>query len=121
MLLITAMQSARPQQLWAASLLSATIGLVAFALLAGSRMLLATRFGSTIADGADRQASRQPGGGDHRRGRRHRRPRRRAVTAWWAWIELADVAGIVVPRPSSVWEDISSAPGEYVSATVSTL
>ena len=58
-LLITAMQSARPQQLWAASLLSASIGLAAFALLAGSRVLLAKRFGTTIGDGADRTSHKK--------------------------------------------------------------
>ena len=117
-LLITAMQSARPQQLWAASLLSASIGLAAFALLAGSRVLLAQRFGTTIGDSADRTSQKK---------------RRLSViiaelvaiavlsavliTAWWAWIEIGDISGIVVPRPSSVWEDISSSPGEYLSAT----
>ena len=121
-LLITAMQSARPQQLWAASLLSASIGLAAFALLAGSRTLLALRFGTTIGESAPRP--------------RHKSNRVSVilaeivalvaliailVTAWWAWIELADIAGIVVPRPSAVWEDISSSPGEYLSATLWTL
>ncbi len=121
-LLITAMQSARPQQLWAASLLSASIGLAAFALLAGSRVLLAKRFGTTIGDSADRTSQKK---------------RRLSViiaefvaiavlsavliTAWWAWIEIGDISGIVVPRPSSVWEDISSSPGEYLSATFATL
>ncbi len=121
-LLITAMQSARPQQLWAASLLSATIGLLAFALLACSRIALAKRFGSTIAESPDRP-----------RAKSNRFSVMAAevvafaglgivlVTIWWAWIEMGDVAGIVVPRPSSVWEDISSSPGEYFSATVSTL
>jgi ABC-type nitrate/sulfonate/bicarbonate transport system permease component len=121
-LLITAMQSARPQQLWAASLLSATIGLLAFALLAGARSLLARRFGSTIA-----------GTSEHRPQRSNRVFVIAAeavafaalatvlVTAWWAWIELADISGIVVPRPSAVWEDVSSSPGEYVSATFATL
>jgi ABC-type nitrate/sulfonate/bicarbonate transport system permease component len=121
-LLITAMQSARPSQLWAASLLSATIGLLAFAVLAGTRVLLSKRFGATIAEGTEHHAAR---------------PNRLSVivaeavaivglavvgvTVWWAWIELGNVAGIVVPRPSAVWEDISSSPGEYVSATIATL
>ena len=121
-MLITAMQAARPQQLWAASLLSASIGLLAFTVLAGARILFSRRFGSTIAQGTD-----------------HRRPRTKrlrllvveiaavaslvlvAVTVWWAWIELGDVAGIVVPRPSAVWEDLSSEPGEYLAAAGATL
>ena len=121
-MLITAMQAARPQQLWAASLLSASIGLLAFTVLAGARILFSRRFGSTIAQGID-----------------HRRPRTKrlrllvveiaavaslvlvAVTVWWAWIELGDVAGIVVPRPSAVWEDLSSEPGEYLAAAGATL
>jgi ABC-type nitrate/sulfonate/bicarbonate transport system permease component len=121
-LLITAMQSARPQQLWAASLLSATIGLLAFAVLAGTRTLLARRYGSTIAQRSERE---------RRRGNRVAVIAAEVaafagltavmVTAWWAWIELADIAGIVVPRPSAVWEDVSSSPGEYVSAAISTL
>jgi sulfonate transport system permease protein len=121
-MLITAMQSARPEQLWAASLLSATIGLMAFALLAGTRVLLARRFGSTIAE-----SSQLP------------RPRKSrlaiiaaeaiaiavlaalAVTLWWGWIEVFNVAGIVAPRPSAVWKDITSSPGDYVSAMFATL
>ena len=119
-LLITAMQSARPQQLWAASLLGATIGLLARALLAGSRMALTRRFGSTIAESSTVK------------------PRATGaaviiaeviafaalavvlVTIWWAWIELADVAGIVVPPVLRLGGHLVGA-GEYVSATVSTL
>ncbi len=43
------------------------------------------------------------------------------VTIWWAWIELADVSPIVVPRPSRVWEDLVDDPGAYLSATGATL
>jgi ABC-type nitrate/sulfonate/bicarbonate transport system permease component len=120
-LLITAMQSARPQQLWAASLLSATVGLLAYALLAGSRMALARRFGSTIAESSTVKAKSSRASVIIAEVIAFAALAVVMVTIWWAWIELADVAGIVVPRPSSVWEDISSAPGEYVTATVSTL
>jgi NitT/TauT family transport system permease protein len=44
-----------------------------------------------------------------------------AVTVWWGWIEVFNVAGIVVPRPSAVWRDISSSPGDYVAAMFATL
>jgi NitT/TauT family transport system permease protein len=120
-LLITAMQSARPQQLWAASLLSATVGLLAYALLAGSRMALARRFGSTIAESSTHKAKSNRASVIIAEVIAFAALAVIMVTIWWAWIELADVAGIVVPRPSSVWKDISSAPGEYVSATIATL
>ena len=41
------------------------------------------------------------------------------VTLWWAWIEIGRHRRHRRPGASSVWEDISSSPGEYVSATVS--
>ena len=40
------------------------------------------------------------------------------VAAWWAWIELADIRRSSCRDPSAVWEDISSSPGDYVSATL---
>ena len=47
-LLIGAMQSGRAERLWAASLISAACGLLAFALFAGLRRLLVGRFGGSI-------------------------------------------------------------------------
>ena len=120
--LITAMQAARPSTLWAASLLASALGLSAFALLAGARILLARRYGGTIAEGVSPEPPR--------------RSFRRAFAievgaivslavvltfAWWAWIEINDISPIVVPRPSAVWSDLISAPGEYWSATLGTL
>ena len=121
-LLITAMQGARPQALWAASLLSATLGLLAFVLLAGARTLLARRYGATIAEGT----SHQP------RGENRLREfglevvafvslSTLMIAAWWLWIELADISPIVVPRPSAVWDDLVAAPGDYASAAAGTL
>lgn len=120
--LIAAMQGARPEALWAASLLSASLGLSAYALLALARTLLARRYGSTIGE----QPVSAP-------------PRKNwlrslgieivalvalvavLVGAWWLWIEVADVSPIVVPRPSAVFDDLTSTPGDYVAATGSTL
>ncbi len=120
-LLITAMQSARPSQLWAASLLSAAIGLLAYSTLAGFRSMLTNRFGSTIAES----------------GLTAPRPKSIKVVAievvavgallaafvsiWWLWIELADIPGIVVPRPGAVFADIAETPSLYLLAAGSTL
>jgi sulfonate transport system permease protein len=121
-LLITAMQGGRPEQLWAASLLAAACGLLAFGVVAASRSVVARRFGGLIAQHVEPPAPR------------HGRLRRAvvealaiaafavaALTIWWAWIELADVSPLVVPRPSAVWDDLTAAPGEYVSAAWATL
>jgi ABC-type nitrate/sulfonate/bicarbonate transport system permease component len=122
-LLITAMQSARPERLWAASLLSAACGLGAFALLAGCRQLLGRRFGSAIAQAA-------PAGSTHRaRGARVLAIEAGTVVAlsavlvfaWWAWIEIRDISPLVVPPPSAAWDDLSASPGTYLSATGATL
>lgn len=121
-LLITAMQGGRAERLWAASLLAAACGLLAYALLAGARALLVKRYGATIAE-----ASTEP----HRATNRLREIALEIVaivalvvilvTAWWMWIELADIAAIVVPRPSSVWTDLRSSPGDYLAASGATL
>ena len=119
-LLIGAMQSGRAERLWAASLISAACGLLAFALFAGLRRLLVGRFGGSIL------RSDEP----------VRRRRRTSalielltavglgavmVTAWWVWIELADISPLVVPRPGRVWDDLTSAPGDYLAAAGATL
>jgi NitT/TauT family transport system permease protein len=120
-LLISGMQSGRPERLWAASLISAGCGLIAFGALALLRRGLAARYGSIIA---------QP---EPVRARPHRVRSFFAelaaavgvgaalVLAWFVWIEVADISPLVVPRPSRVWSDISASPGEYLSATWSTL
>src|SRR5690606_12258761 len=116
----SAMQGARPDRLWAASLLSAACGLIAFAVLAVGRDRAAARFGATVV-----QQRAEPA---------HFSLRRvpleilaiaalvaLLVGAWWAWIELADVSPLVVPRPSAVWDDLRTNPGDYASATGATL
>ena len=121
-LLIGAMQAARPPALWAASLLVAALGLVAYALFSVVRTMAVRRYGAAIVEGVE---PRKPLG-----------YRLRAlviepvaivglaatlVAAWWLWIELAGISPIVVPRPSSVWDDITSFPGEYAAAAGDTL
>jgi ABC-type nitrate/sulfonate/bicarbonate transport system permease component len=121
-LLLGAMQTGRPDRLWAASLLSATCGLVAFGVLAAARWALTRRYGSTIAQSVETV------------GRRRRVVRTALVeivtavalaallvTAWWAWIELADVSPLVVPRPLRVWRDLHGHAGIYLHATGATL
>lgn len=121
-LLIGAMQNGRADRLWAASLLSAACGLIAYITFAGLRVVLVHRFGASIT----RSAS-------------NRHVRRRAVRTvlievvtlitiatvlvgvWFAWIELGNISPLVVPRPSRVWTDLSSAPGDYAAATIQTL
>lgn len=121
-LLISAMQSGRAERLWAASLLSAACGLVAYAVLAAIRARLVRRFGATVTQTVDTPTPRRP----------------LVVTviveaatvagvaavlvlAWWLWIEAAEISPLVVPRPSRVWDDLASTPGDYVSAAGVTL
>ena len=121
-LLITSMQGGRADRLWAASLLSAACGLLAYGLLAAVRAAAVRRFGSEIAQ--------QPVAVPHRHGRlRHLLTETAAVAIllgalvalWWTWVEVKDISPIVVPRPSAVLEDLVAAPGEYLSATARTL
>jgi ABC-type nitrate/sulfonate/bicarbonate transport system permease component len=120
-LLITAMQGARADRLWAASLLAALCGLVAFAVLALVRRLVAARYGTTIATATTEAAPEDTA--------------RRigteiagvvalvavVVFAWWCWIEIADISPLVVPRPSAVWRDLLDTPTDYLSAAIDTL
>ncbi len=121
-LLITSMQGARADRLWAASLLSAACGLFAFGLLAAVRVSAARRFGSELAQ--------PPVATQNRHGRLRRVLTETAAVAvllgglvaiWWAWVEVKDISPIVVPRPSAVLDDLVGAPGEYLSATLRTL
>lgn len=121
-LLITAMQSGRPDRLWAASLLSAGCGLVAFAVLAGLRQLLVRRYGATI--------TRPPEPVRHRRNPVATIGMELVtlavviallVTTWYVWIETQDISPLVVPRPSRVWRDLTGSFGDYVSAAIATL
>ncbi|MEO5899852.1 MAG: ABC transporter permease subunit [Ilumatobacteraceae bacterium] len=120
-LLLSAMQTGRADRLWAASLLSAGCGLVAFAALAAARVALSRRYGASVT-----QTIAAP--------RRHSVARTALlevvtgavliallVTAWWVWITAAHVSPLVVPRPSRVWRDLHSNFGTYLSATGATL
>ncbi|MFN8024747.1 MAG: ABC transporter permease subunit [Acidimicrobiales bacterium] len=121
-LLISAMQSGRAERLWAASLLSAAAGLVAYALLATLRAVMVRRYGASITQTAERSTATRPaartllvelvtslaiGAG--------------LVLIWFTWIEWADISPLVVPRPSAVWDDLVATPGDYVSAAFATL
>jgi sulfonate transport system permease protein len=120
-LLISGMQSGRPEKLWGASLISAVLGLAAFGALELVRRAVVRRYGATIAQAEP--VRRRP----------HRLRSAIAdliaaagvgavlVTAWYVWIETADVSPLVVPRPSRVWRDITDSPGAYWSATWATL
>ena len=121
-LLISGMQSGRAERLWAASLLSAGCGLLAFAALALVRRLLVRRYGALVA---------QTEPTSRRTASTAARVLTEVVTsaaiaallvlAWYTWIETADVSPLVVPRPSRVWSDLTESPGEYVSAALATL
>lgn len=121
-LLISAMQSGRADRLWAASLLAAGCGLVAYGLLAGARALLTRRYGATIVEGTEHSARETYGVlGLLRDVVAIAVLAALIITAWWSWIELADIAAIVVPRPSAVLANIWDSPGEYLAASAATL
>jgi ABC-type nitrate/sulfonate/bicarbonate transport system permease component len=121
-LLLSGMQSGRAERLWAASLLSAACGLLAFALFALVRRGLVNKYGSSVV------RTDEPVGAERHLVRNGLVEVATAialgavlVAIWWAWIELADVSPLVVPRPSRVWEDLVDSPGDYVSAAGATL
>jgi ABC-type nitrate/sulfonate/bicarbonate transport system permease component len=119
-LLIGAMQSGRAERLWAASLIAAACGLVAYGVLALVQRGLVGRYGATVTRTDERET-----------------PSMRLtvvfeaisavavtallVAAWWAWIEAADISPLVVPRPSRVFDELLASPGDYLSASVATL
>jgi sulfonate transport system permease protein len=120
-LLITSMQGARADRLWAASLLCAACGLAAYGVLAGVRRLAVGRYGAEIAQPPPPST-------------RHAWPRRVAteaaavtlmvallVAVWWTWVEVEDISPIVVPAPPAVADDLVSSVGDYASATLATL
>lgn len=124
-LLLTAMRSARPERLWAASLLACACGLLAYGMLAGARRLLVARYGGTIAEAAHITGNGAPA--------RHRLLQLGVdvvasvallgalVFLWWAWIRVGDVSPLIVPSPGSVLDDLLTSRGEYVSAAGHTL
>lgn len=121
-LLISAMQSGRAERLWAASLLSAACGLIAYAVLAVVRTAMVRRYGASITQTTERSLTQRP---------RTATVLLEVVTSlaiaaslvlvWFLWIEWADISPLVVPRPSTVWADLSATPGDYLGAAVATL
>lgn len=124
-LLLTAMRSARPERLWAASLLASACGLAAYGLLAGVRRLLVARYGGAIAEAAPTAEAVAT--------RRHRLTRLGFDAAasvgllvalmflWWAWIRIGDVSPLIVPSPGAVLDDLVANRSEYLAATAHTL
>ena len=43
------------------------------------------------------------------------------VGLWWTWVEVKDIAAIVVPAPPAVLDDLTAAPGAYLSAALHTM
>lgn len=120
-LLIGAMQSGRAERLWAASLIAAACGLVAYGMFALLQTALVARYGSAVTQEVGTADSRP-------------RPTTIAletlsaavvvgllIAAWWTWIEVADVSPLVVPRPSRVLEALLDTPGDYASAAIATI
>lgn len=123
-LLITAMQGARPDRLWAASLLCSACGLIAYGVMAALRAVAVERYGASVtAAAADAVVTT--------RGGRLRHVINEVlaisllvavlVVLWWGWVEWRDISAIVVPPPDAVVADIVASPGEYLSATLQTL
>lgn len=121
-LLIGAMQSGRAERLWAASLLAAGCGLVAYAVLGVLQRAMSNRFGTSVTQAADTSTSGRSGWSSIGR---------EAVVAvvvtvvlvgmWWTWIEVSDISPLVVPRPSRVWSELTATPGDFVTASMDTL
>jgi ABC-type nitrate/sulfonate/bicarbonate transport system permease component len=122
-LLIGAMQSGRAERLWAASLIAASCGLLAYGALALLQKALVARYGGSVTGGPV-----SAGQGE--------RPRPATIAfetlsavvvvglliaAWWTWIEVADVSPLVVPRPMRVLEALVDTPGDYLSAAIATI
>jgi sulfonate transport system permease protein len=120
-LLVAAMQGARPERLWAASLIAAVLAGACYAVLGLASRLMAKRFGHSAAPLAVPRS-------------RHHGTRRAlaealgivafgsvVIGAWWSWIHLADVSPLVVPSPGRVFDDLFGHPGTYLAATGHTL
>jgi sulfonate transport system permease protein len=120
-LLITSMQGARADRLWAASLLCSGCGLLAYAVLAGLRALATRRFGATVGNTVETRRARAPWARVMSETFAVTVLLALLVTLWWGWVEWREIPAIVVPRPSAVLDDITRAPGEYFAATGHTL
>jgi ABC-type nitrate/sulfonate/bicarbonate transport system permease component len=120
-LLIGGMQAGRPERLWAASLISAVCGLLAFGAFALARRSLVDRFGAEIASAPARRVDRSWARTLLAEVMTILAVGTVLVGAWYAWVELRDISPLVVPRPSRVWADLVASPGVYLSATAATL
>lgn len=116
-LLVSGMRSARPEPIWAAALLCAVGGLLAYGVLAGVQWAARQRFGATIA-------GREQVSDDHAG---WWRPLEVLVFVavmlggWEAWIRWGQVSPLVAPGPGRVVADLRSEPGVYLSAVGHTL
>jgi NitT/TauT family transport system permease protein len=120
-LLVSAMQNANPQRLWAASLLAVALAGLLYAVLSIVAKWVTKRFGPPTA--AARLASQQ------------RLGIRRiltdaigtigfavaAVVVWSSWIRIANISPLVVPPPGRVFDEVTSHPGVYLAAAGHTL
>ena len=119
-LLVSAMQNARADRLWAASLLAVALAAALYGVLGLLAGRVDRRFGTAAT------ATALP--------RRPFSARRLVVDAagsfvftivlvaiWWGWIEVRDVSPLVLPRPSRVADDIVEHAGSYAVSAAHTL
>jgi sulfonate transport system permease protein len=119
-LLVSAMQNARADRLWAASLLAVALAAALYGLLGLLAGWVDRRFGPAST------ATALP--------RRPFSARRLVVDAagsfvftvvlvviWWGWIEIRHVSPLVLPRPSRVADDIVGHAGSYAVSAAHTL
>ncbi len=105
-LLITSMQGGRADRLWAAALLCAAAGLIAYGVFSGVRALAIRRYGAAVGTSPAAAA----GAVANRSRARHAANEAAAVLMvtvvlvglWWTWVEVKDIAAIVVPAPPAV-------------------
>ena len=124
-LLITSMQGGRADRLWAAALVCAAAGLIAYGVCSGLRALATRRYGAAV--GTSSSSSRAAAANRSRA--RHAANESAAVLMvvvvlvglWWTWVEVKDIAAIVVPAPPAVLDDLTAAPGAYLSAALHTM
>ena len=123
-LLITSMQGGRADRLWAAALLCAAAGLIAYGVCSGLRALATRRYGAAVG------TSSASGAAAANRSRARNAANESAavlmvvvvlVGLWWTWVEVKDIAAIVVPAPPAVLDDLTAAPGAYLSAALHTM
>jgi ABC-type nitrate/sulfonate/bicarbonate transport system permease component len=120
-LLVAAMQGARPERLWAASLLAVALASLLYLVLGGVSSLISRRWGVPATASISVP-------------KRHIGWRRVAldtvgvvafalalVGLWSLWIHAKDISPIVVPPPSRVFDDLANHPGAYLAATGHTL